>query len=357
MDNVCVNERDKVAILLLRDHPELMERAADWFHCKWGIPRGAYVESMTECLTNERVVPQWYLAMRDGEIIGGLGVIENDFHDRKDLTPNVCAVYVEERFRRHGIAGELLHEVCQDMAEQGIPTLYLLTDHVGFYERYGWEFFCMAQGDGEEQPSRMYVHHSGNAPESVSHLSSDDYHRTAWSGGTTTELAISPAGAEYGARNFLWRVSSATVEVKESTFTDLPDYERWICPLTGEMILSHNCGEEICLHPYEPHFFHGGDQTRARGLCTDFNLMLRIGEADGRMEHLCLGREEQLFTPLPEAGEVLLYCADGECAAFICGQRWELKRGETLRIESPGLIQLSGQDTAHLMICQMWTTA
>ena len=34
----------------------------------------------------------------------------------------------------------------------------LFTDHTGFYERYGWEFFCMAQGDGEDRPSRMYIH-------------------------------------------------------------------------------------------------------------------------------------------------------------------------------------------------------
>ena len=52
--------------------------------------------------------------------------------------------------------------VCADMAGQGIRTLYLLTDHTGFYERYGWNFFCMAQGDGEESLSRMYVHRYHN---------------------------------------------------------------------------------------------------------------------------------------------------------------------------------------------------
>ena len=91
-----------------------------------------------------------------------MGVIENDFHDRKDLTPNVCAVYTESDFRRRGIAGALLQFVCRDMHEKGIDTLYLLTDHTGFYERCGWEFFCMAQGDGEESLSRMYVHRYHN---------------------------------------------------------------------------------------------------------------------------------------------------------------------------------------------------
>lgn len=39
----------------------------------------------------------------------------------------------------------------------GVATLYLLTDHTSFYERYGWQFLCMVQGDGDQEPSRMYV--------------------------------------------------------------------------------------------------------------------------------------------------------------------------------------------------------
>ena len=146
-------------ILSLREHGELLDKAAGWFHQKWGIPLEAYQESMAQCVKQEGPVPQWYMAMDGEAIIGGLGVIENDFHARKDLSPNVCAVYVEETHRCQGIAGKLLNHVCEDMAGMGVDTLYLLTDHTSFYERYGWQFLCMAQGDGEDEPSRMYVHH------------------------------------------------------------------------------------------------------------------------------------------------------------------------------------------------------
>ena len=145
-------------IIRLKDQPELLTAAAQWFHEIWGIPSEAYLESMQQCLAGNHPVPQWYLALEQDRIIGGLGVIENDFHNRKDLTPNVCAVYTEEDRRLQGIAGALLARVCSDMKEQGIDTLYLLTDHTSFYERYGWEFFCMVQGDGEPEPSRMYIH-------------------------------------------------------------------------------------------------------------------------------------------------------------------------------------------------------
>lgn len=145
-------------IIRLTDKPEIKERAAQRFHEKWNIPLAAYMESMEECLAKKNPVPQWYVAMEDDRIIGGMGVIENDFHDRKDLAPNVCAVYTDEDKRSRGVAGALLNYVCADMKGKGIDTLYLVTDHTSFHERYGWEFLCMVQGDGEPDMSRMYIH-------------------------------------------------------------------------------------------------------------------------------------------------------------------------------------------------------
>ncbi len=142
----------------INENPNKLYIAAEWFHQKWGIPKSAYVESMEECLQRNNAVPQWYIVTIGEKIIAGLGVIENDFHCRKDLTPNICAVYVEENFRNHGIAGKMLQYACNDMKSKGIDTLYLLTDHTSFYERYGWEFLCMVMGDGEDEPSRMYIH-------------------------------------------------------------------------------------------------------------------------------------------------------------------------------------------------------
>ena len=143
----------------LRERPELLDAAAGWFHAKWGVPKEAYLACMTAYLKNETEYG-WYLCLNGNKIIGGLGVIENDFHNRKDLSPNVCAVYTEEAFRGQGIAGRLLAMAVDDMASKGISPLYLVTDHIGFYERYGWQFLCMVQGDGEPNLSRMYVHNS-----------------------------------------------------------------------------------------------------------------------------------------------------------------------------------------------------
>ena len=147
----------KYRYITLMEEPMLKDKAAEWFHNKWGVPKEAYIECMDAYLSHETDYG-WYLCLDGEKIIGGMGVIENDFHDRKDLSPNICAVYTEEEYRKQGISGELLNMVVADMKEKGITPVYLVTDHVGFYERYGWEFLCMVQGDGEPDMTRMYIH-------------------------------------------------------------------------------------------------------------------------------------------------------------------------------------------------------
>ena len=143
--------------ITLRERPQLKNYASEWFRSKWYVPKQAYLECM-EAYINSETEYGWYLCMDGEKIVGGLGVIENDFHDRKDLTPNICAVYTEEEYRCIGIAGHLLDMAVEDLRAKGISPVYLITDHTSFYERYGWEFLCMVQGDGEPHMTRMYIH-------------------------------------------------------------------------------------------------------------------------------------------------------------------------------------------------------
>ena len=143
-------------LVKLRQEPERRNAMARWFHEKWGISSEAYEESMAQCLEGKAAVPQWYLLMEGENVAAGAGVIENDFHDRPDLRPNLCALYVEPPYRGRGLARALLDAVRADMGALGEDRLYLVTDHVGFYERYGWEFLTPVH-DIEGVPERMYT--------------------------------------------------------------------------------------------------------------------------------------------------------------------------------------------------------
>lgn len=147
------------SFITLREMPKLKDTAAKWFNSCWGVPTEAYLECMEQYLSCATEYG-WYLCLCGEDIVGGLGVIDNDFHDRKDLTPNVCAVYTEEAHRGKGIAGKLLDMAVEDLRSKGVSPVYLLTDEelLGFYEKYGWEYFCGATADGETEMKRMYIH-------------------------------------------------------------------------------------------------------------------------------------------------------------------------------------------------------
>ena len=105
---------------------------------------------MRESTRAGSAVPQWYIVRANNEvaspIIAGCGIIENDFHDRPDLAPNLCALYVEEEHRHRGLARHLLDHARAAVATMGYKRLYLVTDLTGFYEKCGWEYL----GDAHE---------------------------------------------------------------------------------------------------------------------------------------------------------------------------------------------------------------
>lgn len=150
-------------MIKLRENPQLKDKAAEWFSQKWSIPLTEYMESITQCMEKQTGVPQWYVMLNENQdIIAGAGVIENDFHNRKDLSPNLCALYVEEPYRNQGIARYILEYVKKDMHNIGIPKLYLVTDHTEFYEKCNWSFLTTVKGlDGCIE--RMYMSNTGEA--------------------------------------------------------------------------------------------------------------------------------------------------------------------------------------------------
>ncbi len=143
-------------------HPQIIPDAIRWFAQKWNIPEEAYADSMQEALVSTTGVPAWIVVLNeDDQIIAGLGVIENDFHQRKDLTPNICAVYVEEAYRHRGIARAMLDYAIERLEEKDIKTCYLITEHTDFYEHCGWTFYDMITED-DGSPTRCYIKTSSN---------------------------------------------------------------------------------------------------------------------------------------------------------------------------------------------------
>src|SRR3954468_3603561 len=105
-----------------------------------------------------------------------------------------------------------------------------------------------------------------------------------WASGTSTEIFIHPSNGNFAARRFLFRISTATVEAEESTFTFFEGITRHLMILKGKLELIHEGRYTKQLEPFDQDVFSGEWSTRSKGKVTDFNLMLKQG-ATGSLTH------------------------------------------------------------------------
>lgn len=150
-----------------------------------------------------------------------------------------------------------------------------------------------------------------------------------WAGGTTTELYIFPEGSQYKKGDFLFRISSATVEIEESTFTPLPGVERILMVLDGQIQLEHEHHHSKLLAPLDTDHFQGEWTSLSKGKCTDFNLMCK-SDTKGQVKGFnVLENTEQKIDMDGKMNFIFLYKGLIE----INGAR--LSNGDLLIIESP----------------------
>lgn len=165
-------------------------------------------------------------------------------------------------------------------------------------------------------------------------------HKTSeWSGGTTTQLLIYPKEAVYGERNFKWRLSSAKVQIEESTFTHLPGISRIIMILKGELALNHENHHNTVLKKFDQDSFSGDWNTKSYGKVTDFNLMMAEG-CSGKVEAIEISREETkeiILEKLQSKDYSMLtevfYCVSGQVEINEnSGKNFNLSEGDLLAV-------------------------
>jgi N-acetylglutamate synthase-like GNAT family acetyltransferase len=133
--------KQEVKIISVRENPEYKNTAIAFFQRNWkSVWPVIYEDCITHCIGARNPLPQWYLLEKGNEIIGGAGLITNDFISRGDLYPWVCAIFIEEKHRGNAYGALLIEKAKSDAKKAGFEYLYLSTEHLGYYEKYGFEY-------------------------------------------------------------------------------------------------------------------------------------------------------------------------------------------------------------------------
>ena len=128
-------------IIDLRQHPHWLEDGIRYFQDRWAseASRPVYDDCIRHSVNSPSSLPHWYLLVEGDLILGGCGLITNDFISRMDLWPWLAALIIEPQHRGHDY-GRLLVEHCQRVSQElGFHALYLASDHIGYYERFGFK--------------------------------------------------------------------------------------------------------------------------------------------------------------------------------------------------------------------------
>lgn len=125
--------------------------------CDWGA--GQYLEKLLREEKLKQLVGEStkVLMLVDGDnLVSFCTFAEKDDIQPTDLTPWIGWVYTFPAYRGKRYAGKMLGHAEALAKEAGIKNIYISTNHIGLYEKYGYEFFQVMK-DIEGEDSRVYV--------------------------------------------------------------------------------------------------------------------------------------------------------------------------------------------------------
>lgn len=114
-------------------------------------------------------------------------------------------------------------------------------------------------------------------------LPKKDSKTSIWSGGLTYEYMIYPETASYPDRDFVFRISSATIEQVPSAFTKFQGYHRYLVMLDNSLDIEVNKEKKI-YEKYEIMEFNSGDEVTSYTKGIDFNWMVSEKKGHHKLE-------------------------------------------------------------------------
>ena len=144
-------------IVRLNEHPEFIPTLAEWHYNQWSYLHD--VDSVERRIaefeeeTKSSGIPQTYVAVADGKLLGSVSLLLHDMDIRMELSPWLASLYVPVEQRKQGVGSTLVRHAVREADRLGHRILYLYTpDREAFYVRLGWSLLERTDFHGHNVP-------------------------------------------------------------------------------------------------------------------------------------------------------------------------------------------------------------
>ena len=97
-----------------------------------------------------------YLLTDNDKLVSFAVLAEQDEIDVPELSPWIGYVYTFPSYRGNHFAGELSKHICDILKSDRITCVYISSQEIGLYEKYGFTFLKMMV-NREGNPTRVYI--------------------------------------------------------------------------------------------------------------------------------------------------------------------------------------------------------
>lgn len=158
-----------------------------------------------------------------------------------------------------------------------------------------------------------------------------DFKQSKWTSGTTTSLYIFPENGDYSSGNFDFRISIATIEEEETTFTPLEGFQRVFTLLEGEVELIHQDKIRSQIGIGEQDVFDGVWLTKSKGFGKPINV---IHKAEKKVNVTYFNSLDSSFNMKPSLEFLFFWAIESELLISFKNQKIELLPNELLCIQN-----------------------
>jgi len=102
-------------------------------------------------------LPYTFLLLKNDEIIGFYQLIEQELVIRKDLSPWIAPLFIDKSERGRAFGALLLEHARKMAGKLGYKKVYLATDHILYYEKYGFREIGLDNFKWG-RPTKIYEH-------------------------------------------------------------------------------------------------------------------------------------------------------------------------------------------------------